>query len=255
MRDRALPTVSPRRTTALPVLVSAVLLVSRLAAILTRTGTRSFSLPSLGVTKNADARPLALIPVGTTDDPRLAARTTGLVLVDAGSGQILDRYTIADTTEVVSAHFVPSGDRVVFYAGEHTGPHARLEVRRLPDWDIESVVPIDASILPARVLAERFSSITASDPTLLAFAVEPRGRWAAVAFWSLMTPKPDTPSSQLVWVTALDLERAAWAGWAYPLPASQAASLVALPDRILVLGHELQTSSRRSVGTVVAIDP
>lgn len=255
MRDRTLPRLSPRRTTALPVLVSAALLVSLLAAILTRTGTRSFSFPSLGVTKNADARPLALIPVGTTDDPRLAARTTGLVLVDAGSGQILDRYTIADTTEVVSAHFVPSGDRVVFYAGEHTGPHARLEVRRLPDWDIESVVPIDASIPPARVLAERFPSITASDPTLLAFAAEPRGRWAAVAFWSLMTPKPDAPSSQLVWVTALDLERAAWAGWAYPLPASQAASLVALPDRILVLGHELRTSIRRSVGTVVALDP
>ena len=255
MRDRTLPTVSPRQTTGLLLASSAVLLVSLIVASLTRIGAPSRSLPRLGAAPNAIVRPLALLPVGTTDDPRLAPRTTGLVLVDAGSGQILDRYTIADTTEVVSASFVPSGDRVVFYAGEHTGPHARLEVRRLPDWDIESVVPIDVSIPPARVLAERFPSITASDPTLLAFAAEPRGRWAAVAFWSLMTPKSDAPSSQLVWVTALDLERAAWAGWAYPLPASQAASLVALPDRILVLGHELRTSIRRSVGTVVALDP
>ena len=255
MRDRTLPTVSPRRTTGLLLASSAVLLVSLIAASLTRISVPSRSLPHLGAAPNAIVRPLVLLPVGTTDDPRLAARTTGLVLVDARSGAILDRHAIADSTEVLSASFVSPGDRIVFYTGEHTGPHARLEVRRLPGWDIESVVPIDASISSARVLAERFPSISASDPTLLAFAAEPQGRWAAVAFWSLITPKPDGPSSQLVWVTMVDLERAVWAGWAYPLPSSQAASLVALPDRILVLGHELRTSSRRSVGTVVALDP
>lgn len=256
MRDRTLPTVSPRRTTGLLLASSAVLLASLIAASLTRIGVPSRSLPYLGATPNAIVRPLVLLPVGTTDDPRPAPRTAGLVLVDARSGAILDRHALADsTTEVVSASFVSPGDRIVFYTGEHTGPHARLGVRRLPGWDIESVVPIDASIPPARVLAERFPSITASDPTLLAFAAEPQGRWAAVAFWSLMTPKPDGPSSQLVWVTTVDLERAVWAEWAYLLPASQAASLVALPDRILVLGHELRTSSRHSVGTVVALDP
>jgi hypothetical protein len=114
MRDRTLPTVSPRRTTGLLLASSAVLLVSLIAASLTRIGVSSRSLPHLGAAPNAIVRPLVLLPVGTTDDPRLAPRTTGLVLVDARSGAILDRHAIADSTEVLSASFVSPGDRIVF---------------------------------------------------------------------------------------------------------------------------------------------
>jgi hypothetical protein len=69
MRDRTLPTVSPRRTTSLLLASSAVLLVSLIAASLTRISVPSRSLPHLGAAPNAIVRPLVLLPVGTTDDP------------------------------------------------------------------------------------------------------------------------------------------------------------------------------------------
>ncbi|MFN3337833.1 MAG: hypothetical protein ACK42I_10085, partial [Thermomicrobium sp.] len=202
--------------------------------------------------------PLLLAPVGEAPDPSLAVQHTGLILLDARTGTVRNRFTFSEPNEVIRGYLLPGGQLALLYRaplGTDTTSHPSLELRRVSDWTVERSVPITPSITPARMLAAQYPSTAGQTPTVLDLVTDPAGHWAAVAFWSMATPYPDGTRSQLVWVTSLDLQTGEWTPWAYALPSSQTVSLLALPDRILVMADRLRTTTQNTLAQLVALNP
>ena len=178
-----------------------------------------------------------------------------LVLLDLSIGDVVGSY--ADASDVSAASLSPAGDLVVLKRRELAGEtwRDRLEVRRLPDWSLAAVLPLDSGIPPVRVLAREFPAAATEPPALHRMAIAPSGKWAAAWLTSTTGRFPDGGGTHLTWVTVLDLVRGSWADWALPLPGAQAATLQALPDRLLVLTDGIAGPRSAAVATLLAVDP
>lgn len=254
---KAVATLTPSlRPSARGALAALVVLLLALAALLFLRPLSSSHRASSGSLEGGT--PLLLAPVGEAPSSSLAVQHTGLVLLDARTGTVRNRFTFSEPNEVIRGYLLPGGVQALLYRAPletNATTYPSLELWRVSDWTVERSVPITPDIAPVRMLAAQYPSTADQTPTVLDLASDPAGHWAAVAFWSLATPYPDGTRSQLVWVTSLDLRTGEWAPWAYALPSSQTASLLALPDRILVVADRLRTPTQNTLAQLVALDP
>lgn len=247
------PSLWPRARGALAVVI--VLLLA-LAALLFLRPLSTIHRASSGALEAST--PLLLAPVGEAPSSSLAVQHTELVLLDARTGTARNRFTFSEPNEVIRGYLLPGGQQALLLRApleSNATTYPSLELWRVSDWTVERSAPITPDIPPVRILAAQHPATAGQTPTVLDVASEPTGRWAAVAFWSLATPYPDGTRSQVVWVTALDLQTGEWAPWAYALPSSQTVSLLALSEQILVLAHSLRTTTHHTVANLVSLDP
>lgn len=247
------PSLRPSARGALAALVVLLLALAALLFLRPLSGSHRASSGSLEA-----GTPLLLAPVGEAPSPSLAVQHTGLVLLDARTGSVRNRFTFSEPNEVIRGYLLPGGVQALLYRAPletNATTYPSLELWRVSDWTVERSVPITPDIAPVRILAAQYPSTAGQTPTVLDLASDPAGHWVAVAFWSMATPYSDGTRSQLVWVTSLDLQTGQWAPWVYPLPSSQTVSLLALSDRILVLAHSLRTTTRHTVANLVSLDP
>jgi hypothetical protein len=178
-----------------------------------------------------------------------------LVLLDLSTGEVVDSYS--DASDVSAAALSPAGDLVVLKRRELAGEtwRDRLEVRRIPDWSLATVLPLDSGIPPVRALAREFPAAATEPPVLQRMVIAPSGKWAAAWLTSTTGSLPGGGGSFVTWVTTLDLAAGSWANWALTLPGAQAANLLALPDKLVVMSSGISSPRQPTVATLLLVDP
>jgi len=173
---------------------------------------------------------------------------TEIAILDLTTGAELNRVPHPDRA-YREISLSPDGRRAAVVRSEpDTLAGQVLEIRSLPDWTLEAVLPLGLQAPPLADLATREPELLAN-PWLASAAFSADGKLAALAFYGGSGPIP-----QLI-VTAYDLEKRAWASWAKGLGGSSYVWLFPSRERLLVVNRSVLPQWTNSLGDVFALDP
>jgi len=205
---------------------------------------------------------LALGAALAARDRLAVAAPSGQALLVSLAGPAGTEIAILDLTTGAELNRVPHPDRA--YREISLSPDGRraavvrsepdtlagqvLEIRSLPDWTLEAVLPLGLQAPPLADLATREPELLAN-PWLASAAFSADGKLAALAFYGGSGPTP-----QLI-VTAYDLEKRTWASWAKGLGGTSYVWLFPSRERLLVVNRSVLPQWTNSLGDVFALDP
>ncbi|MBO9386886.1 MAG: hypothetical protein J7453_10665 [Thermomicrobium sp.] len=173
---------------------------------------------------------------------------TEIAILDLTTGAELNRVPHPDRA-YREISLSPDGRRAAVVRSEpDTLAGQVLEIRSLPDWTLEAVLPLGLQAPPLADLATREPELLAN-PWLASAAFSADGKLAALAFYGGSGPIP-----QLI-VTAYDLEKRAWASWAKGLGGTSYVWLFPSRERLLVVNRSVLPQWTNSLGDVFALDP
>jgi hypothetical protein len=173
---------------------------------------------------------------------------TEIAILDLTTGAELNRVPDPDRA-YREISLSPDGRRAAVVRSEpDTLAGQVLEIRSLPDWTLEAVLPLGLQAPPLADLATREPELLAN-PWLASAAFSADGKLAALAFYGGSGPIP-----QLI-VTAYDLEKRTWASWAKGLGGSSYVWLFPSRERLLVVNRSVLPQWTNSLGDVFALDP
>jgi hypothetical protein len=173
---------------------------------------------------------------------------TEIAILDLTTGAELNRVPHPDRA-YREISLSPDGRRAAVVRSEpDTLAGQVLEIRSLPDWTLEAVLPLGLQAPPLADLATREPELLAN-PWLASAAFSADGKLAALAFYGGSGPIP-----QLI-VTAYDLEKRAWASWAKGLGGTSYVWLFPSRERLLVVNRSVLPQWTNWLGDVFALDP
>jgi hypothetical protein len=173
---------------------------------------------------------------------------TEIAILDLTTGAELNRVPHPDRA-YREISLSPDGRRAAVVRSEpDTLAGQVLEIRSLPDWTLEAVLPLGLQAPPLADLATREPELLAN-PWLASAAFSADGKLAALAFYGGSGPIP-----QLI-VTAYDLEKRTWASWAKGLGGTSYVWLFPSRERLLVVNRSVLPQWTNSLGDVFALDP
>jgi hypothetical protein len=173
---------------------------------------------------------------------------TKIAILDLTTGAELNRVPHPDRA-YREISLSPDGRRAAVVRSEpDTLAGQVLEIRSLPDWALEAVLPLGLQAPPLADLATREPELLAN-PWLASAAFSADGKLAALAFYGGSGPIP-----QLI-VTAYDLEKRTWASWAKGLGGASYVWLFPSRERLLVVNRSVLPQWTNSLGDVFALDP